>query len=158
MVSSEKGDGLTVSGLAETCAVGLGTIRYYQKIGLITRPEKPKHGGFRRYGQKDVERLQLIRNAQALGFTLKEIGELLRHGEKNECDSLRRIFTSRIATIKDRIHELEVDLKRLVSLNSLCDKECSENRDSDCRLVQSFVRSSMELVERIPFGAKHELT
>lgn len=145
MTCSENDKGLTISGLADAANVGLGTIRYYQKIGLMDRPPKPKHGGFRRYYQKDIDRLKLIRNSQALGFSLKEIGEILKHREQSDCQSLRQLIGSRKTVIKNQIHELESSLERLIGLSSQCDGECSKNGNSNCRLIQSFVSEHYQL-------------
>jgi len=68
---------LTIGKLAEAGGVGVETIRYYQRRGLLAEPERGYHGGVRRYGAQDVRRLRFIRSAQAAGFTLEQIGELL---------------------------------------------------------------------------------
>lgn len=146
MTCPEKNKGLTIGGLADAANVGLGTIRYYQKLGLVDRPPKPKHGGFRRYFQKDVERLHLIRNAQVLGFTLKEISEILKYRERSDCHSLRQLITSRKAVIKNQIHELESNLERLLGLSNRCDGECGKNGRTDCQLIQSFVREHFQFI------------
>lgn len=67
---------LTIGRLAKAAGVIVETIRYYQRIGLHEEPEKPLNG-FRHYPQDTVERVRLIKRAQQLGFSLKEIGELL---------------------------------------------------------------------------------
>ena len=67
--------GMTISGLARSAGVNVETVRYYQRRGLIETP--PRGAGVRRYGAQDVRRLGFIRSAQAAGFTLDQIGELL---------------------------------------------------------------------------------
>src|SRR3546814_20740058 len=65
----------TIGGLAEACGVGVETVRYYQRRGLMEPPARGS--GVRRYGMADVRRLRFIRQAQAAGFSLDELAELL---------------------------------------------------------------------------------
>ena len=73
--------GRTIARLAREGGVGVETVRYYQRRGLLRTPDKSGgsalSGGTRRYGEDDVRRLRFIRQAQAAGFTLEQIGELL---------------------------------------------------------------------------------
>lgn len=144
MTNSGKNEGLTIGGLANAGGVGLGTIRYYQRIGLLASPLKPKNGGFRRYGLKDVERLHLIRNAQALGFSLKEIGEILKLREQSDCQSLRELIVSRQNAIRRRIEALENDLEKLSNLSSCCNQLCKLENVDDCPLIRSLVREKFQ--------------
>src|SRR5262245_18480589 len=66
----------TIGGLAKAAGVGVETIRYYQRRGLLPEPARPP-GEIRRYGETDLKRMKFIRSAQAAGFTLCEIGELI---------------------------------------------------------------------------------
>src|SRR3954468_24758812 len=76
MVRDQAKNSDTIGGLAKAAGVGVETIRYYQRRGLLTEPARPP-GEVRRYGEGDVKRLRFIRSAQAAGFTLNEISELL---------------------------------------------------------------------------------
>jgi len=67
---------MRIGELARSVDVNIETIRYYQRIGLLTLPEKP-YGGMRSYGDEDLQRLRFIRRAQQLGFSLEDIRELL---------------------------------------------------------------------------------
>lgn len=73
--------GMTIAALAREGGVGVETVRYYQRRGLLDEPDRPTGagagGGIRRYGTDDARRLRFIRSAQAAGFTLEQIGELL---------------------------------------------------------------------------------
>ncbi len=72
----------TIAGLAREAGIGVETVRFYQRRGLLEEPERPggpgSAGGFRRYGEVHAERLRFIRAAKTAGFTLAEIAELLR--------------------------------------------------------------------------------
>ena len=67
---------VTFGALAKAAGVGVETVRYYQRRGLLAEPPRPM-GEVRRYGDQDVTRRKFIRSAQSAGFTLSEIGELL---------------------------------------------------------------------------------
>jgi DNA-binding transcriptional MerR regulator len=70
--------GMTIGKLAAAGGVGVETIRYYQRRGLLQEPPRDEfYGGIRRYGAPDVQRLRFIRAAQGAGFTLEQIAELL---------------------------------------------------------------------------------
>ncbi len=62
---------------AQAANVSVETVRFYERRGLIEKPQKPAYGGFRSYSKDTVNRIQFIRNSQTIGFTLQEIGELL---------------------------------------------------------------------------------
>ena len=68
---------MTISALARAGDVGVETVRFYQRSGLLDAPDRPE-GSVRRYGEGDARRLRFIRSAQAAGFTLEQIGELLQ--------------------------------------------------------------------------------
>src|SRR5262252_2623468 len=76
MVRIQTKNSDTIGGLAKTAGVGVETIRYYQRRGLLSQPARPR-GEIRRYSEEDVKRLRFIRSAQSAGFTLAEIGELI---------------------------------------------------------------------------------
>jgi len=75
MVQSQGPTSLTIGQLAAGGNVGVETIRFYQRKGLLETPARD--GGVRRYGSQDLRRLRFIKQAQAAGFTLEEIKELM---------------------------------------------------------------------------------
>ena len=68
---------MTISKAARAAGVGVETIRFYERKGLINQPLKPVDAGFRVYAEETVQRVRFIRQAQQIGFTLREIDELL---------------------------------------------------------------------------------
>jgi len=69
---------MRISDAAKAAGVGVETIRFYERKGLVAQPKKPiLGGGFRSYSRETVERIRFIRQAQEIGFSLKEIKELL---------------------------------------------------------------------------------
>ena len=72
----ENSQGLTVGAFARMAGVHVETIRFYQRKGLLPEPDKP-YGSIRRYGTSDIARVQFVKSAQRLGFSLDEISRLL---------------------------------------------------------------------------------
>ena len=68
---------MTIGKVADVVGVGVETIRFYERRKLIEQPSRPREGGYRNYSDATVKRLHFIRRAQELGFSLKEIAELL---------------------------------------------------------------------------------
>lgn len=107
----------TISRLAASADVHVETVRYYQRRGLLHQPERPT-GGVRRYGPTDVTRLQFIRRAQAMGFALDEIADLLKLTGERSCEQTRQLTERRLADVRSRLDELrqlERDLEHMVA-------------------------------------------
>jgi MerR family transcriptional regulator, copper efflux regulator len=90
-------EALGIGQLARRGGVGIDTVRYYERNGLLT-PQMRLASGYRRYGAIELARLRFIRRAQGLGFTLKEIKQLLAlsaqcpgHGRAADCPILRAL-------------------------------------------------------------------
>jgi MerR family mercuric resistance operon transcriptional regulator len=95
----------TIGQLAAASAVGVETVRYYQRRRLLSQPPRAA-GSIRRYGAGDVARLRFIRRAQELGFTLDEIADLLRLQDGANRATVRRIAAGRLAQIEKRRADL----------------------------------------------------
>lgn len=124
--------GLTIGKLASAGGVGVETIRFYQRKGLLETPTRDS--GIRRYGLEDVRRLRFIRKAQAAGFTLEQIRELLDLDASDDRTRARRMATERVAALDAKIRELKQvrdALKRLAS-------ECGSGSPGPCPILTSF--------------------
>lgn len=110
---------MTIAKLARAGGVGVETVRYYQRRGLLAEPERPA-GGVRHYGADDVGRLRFIRQAQTAGFTLEQIGELIALDSANDRSRARELACSRIAALDARISELQVARDALRQLVDVC--------------------------------------
>jgi len=97
---------LTIARVAEAAEVGVETVRYYERRGLVPQPTR-KAGAYRRYDAKHVARLRFIRRAQELGFTLEEIESLLKLEDGTDRRSIRRISGKRLEQIRARIADLQ---------------------------------------------------
>jgi MerR family mercuric resistance operon transcriptional regulator len=96
---------MTIGALATAASVGVETVRYYQRRGLVAEPPRGL-AGVRRYGAADVARIGFIRRAQELGFSLEEIGTLLQLEDGADRRSIRRIAAARLAQIRMRMADL----------------------------------------------------
>lgn len=125
----------TIGALAQRSGVHVETIRYYQRRGLIGEPARPA-GGIRRYDDQHVGRLRFIRQAQALGFSLDEIGELLKLEDGTQCREARRLGEHRLADVRKRMDEL----RRIESaLSSLVDRCASTQGRLRCPLINELI-------------------
>jgi MerR family mercuric resistance operon transcriptional regulator len=97
---------MTIGALAASAGVGVETVRYYQRRGLLPQPTRSR-GSIRRYGAADAARLRFIRRAQDLGFTLEEIGELLKLQDGTDRRAIRRIAQVRLHQVESRLSDLQ---------------------------------------------------
>jgi MerR family mercuric resistance operon transcriptional regulator len=123
---------MTIARLAAAAGVGVETVRYYQRRGLLSVP--PSAGSVRRYGPEDLRRLRFIRRAQAAGFTLDEIGELLALDRTDDRARVRALATERLAALDSRIAELEQSRAALERLRS----SCASARAGPCPIIEAF--------------------
>jgi MerR family mercuric resistance operon transcriptional regulator len=141
MVRSQGLSRITIAGLARGADVGVETVRYYQRRGLLETPERPistGHGGsVRRYGVEDVRRLRFIRSAQAAGFTLTQIEELLTLDATDDRTRARELARERIAALDAKIEELE---QARASLRRLA-QQCGAGAAGPCPILTSFEQS-----------------
>lgn len=112
---------LTIGTLADRAGVGVETIRFYERKGLVRRPPRPGTG-FRVYPEDLVTRIRFIRQAQALGFTLQDIGGLLalRVTPGTDCAAVRTRAVSKLAIVEGRVAELERIRGALTKLIAAC--------------------------------------
>jgi len=112
---------LTSGQLAEGAGVGIETIRYYERKGLLLPPARSR-SGYRRFPPEAVDRLRFIRQAQYLGFSLKEIQELLslRIDPKASCSEVRQRAQAKIGEIEQRLRGLQRIREVLWKLSEAC--------------------------------------
>ena len=123
---------LTIGSLAAEAGVGVETVRFYQRRGLLAVP--PRAGGIRRYDGRDVDRLRFIKRAQAAGFTLAEISELIALDAGEDRPRARQLAQARIVALDEKIAELKEARTSLARLA----KECGEGRAGPCPIIASF--------------------
>jgi MerR family mercuric resistance operon transcriptional regulator len=134
---------LTIGRLACSAGVNVETVRYYQRRGLIIEPEKPAYG-FRYYPAETVTRIQFIKRAQRLGFTLQEIGNLLDLGD-GHCEDVHELAERKYSEIETQIADLLAMKKSLKRLLGDCE---TRNGTGTCPIVETFAGRNHRLAGR----------
>ncbi len=127
--------GLTIGQLAKESNVHVETIRYYERRGLISKPPRSV-SNYRMYSSENLRRLKFIKHAQGLGFSLKEIKEILslRAIPRARCADVQKYTTRKIEELQERIHSL-TRMRR--SLEKLL-RECSGDLPAtECPILES---------------------
>ena len=132
MVRSQAIKSATIGGLARAGGVGVETVRYYQRRGLLPVPDDGD--GVRRYGEDDLKRLRFIRSAQAAGFTLEQIGELLDLDARDDRPRARTLANQRIAALDAWIAELQAAREALSRLA----RACAHGGSGPCPILSAF--------------------
>ena len=135
MVRNQARKSDTIGGLAKAAGVGVETVRYYQRRGLLPEPARPP-GEVRRYGDTDVKRMRFIRSAHAAGFTLNEIKELLDLDAADDRARARELAAARVAALDEKIAEMREARDALSELAAACAKK----RGGPCPILTAFDR------------------
>lgn len=125
-------ENLTIGSLAAAAGVSVETVRFYQRKALLEVPSRA--GGIRRYDARDVERLRFIKRAQAAGFTLAEIVELIALDATHDRARARKLAGARIAALDAKIAELKDARAALTKLAT----QCGEGGEGPCPIIASF--------------------
>ncbi len=125
---------MTIGKLAEAAGVNVETIRYYQRRGLLEEPAKPLYGQ-RRYSLEQVKRVRFIKRAQALGFTLAEVGQLLLLNEARSCETARALAAHKLGLIDDKLADLRAVR---TALNKLV-RQCDAGNGAECPIIDALV-------------------
>lgn len=123
---AHAGGGLSIGTLSRQCGVHIETIRYYERIGLVPAPDRTA-GGHRSYGPPHVQRLEFVRRARDLGFTLDEIRALLGLAESDQpCADARQVAARHLEDVRGKIAALQRMERVLAGMVDLCDGEGRE--------------------------------
>ena len=133
---------MKIGAVAKRSHIGIETIRYYEREGLLLEPER-RPSGYRQYDESTVERLEYIRRAKELGFTLAEIRELLElsFNAHAGCDHIRQRAEAKIADIEEKVRNLQ-QMKR--SLGKIVERCRKKNSTEDCPLVHKPKRKTSQ--------------
>lgn len=135
---NEKSETMTIGRLASMAGVGIETIRFYQRKGLLPEPAKPL-GGIRRYAATDVRRVRFIKSAQGLGFRLDEIDGLLKLEDGAHCDEARTLAEHKLADVRRKLADLARIESALAALVAQC---CTVTGEVKCPLIASLQETS----------------
>ncbi|MCC7462239.1 MAG: heavy metal-responsive transcriptional regulator [Gammaproteobacteria bacterium] len=119
--------------VARRAEVGIDTVRYYERHGLL-RPSSRSAAGYRRFGELELARLRFIRRAQALGFTLKEVRELLALSARRDVARVKRSAQRKLEDVQGRLDALERIRAGLSSLIGACP---GQGRTADCPILRA---------------------
>jgi MerR family mercuric resistance operon transcriptional regulator len=136
VVTMNKQKPITIGVLAKQAGVGVETVRFYERKGLITQP--PKFSGYRHYSNDDVKRIRVIKKAQKNGFTLEEIKDFLSFDTCSDESrlSIRQKSQDKITEIKQKIVELNSVLHALERFSNTCGTDHENNQD--CHFLDCF--------------------
>jgi MerR family mercuric resistance operon transcriptional regulator len=132
VVQSQARQSLTIGKLAAAGGVGVETIRYYQRRGLLETPTRDRE--IRRYGSDDLRRLRFIRQAQSAGFTLEEIKELLDLDASEDRPRAQELAKARVKALDEKIEELG---RARDALRKLA-RECGSGKAGRCPILAAF--------------------
>ncbi len=123
------GSDLTIGLLAKAAGVNVQTVRYYERRKLLP-PTSRMPSGYRLYSDEALKRLRFIRNAQALGFTLREIAELLnlRVSSATRCGDVKKSAQAKLKGVNEKVRDLQALARALRSLIETCQAGQSTDR------------------------------
>lgn len=125
-------NGMTIGRLAQAAGVGVETVRFYQRRGLLAVPKSA--GAIRRYDAEDLRRLRFIRRAATAGFTLADIEELIRLDATEDRPRAAAMASERLAALDAKIADLEAARTALSRLS----KACSSGGRGPCPILEAF--------------------
>jgi MerR family mercuric resistance operon transcriptional regulator len=113
----------TIGQLANAAGVPTSTVRYYERVGLL-QPSGRSEGNYRLYDEEDLDRLRFIRAAQATGFTIENVFEIVNHSHDNShlCEDVQTLLETRLADVKKRMTDLRHVERVLRSALATCRK------------------------------------
>jgi len=126
-------DSIGIGTLAKRAGVGIDTVRYYERAGLLA-PSRRLASGYRRYTALELSRLRFIRRAQALGFTLSEVRDLLALSAKRDVARVKRSAQAKLADVDQKIAALQKIREGLATLVAACP---GHGRAADCPILQA---------------------
>ncbi len=126
-------ESIGIGALAQRAGVGVQTVRYYERNGLLV-PHARLASGYRQYGELELSRLRFIRRAQTLGFTLKEVRQLLALSAQRDVSRVKRSAQAKLADVEARIAALQKIRDGLAELIKACP---GHGRAADCPILQA---------------------
>jgi Hg(II)-responsive transcriptional regulator len=129
---------LTIGKVASRAGVGVETVRFYERQGLLLEPDR-RASGYRQYGEDVVARLRFIRRAKELGFTLKEVAELLalRHDPAATRSDVRQKVRAKVEDIEAKVRDLQRIREVLLALGETCH---GHGPAGDCPILEAIDR------------------
>jgi len=133
-------ESIRIGALAKRAGVGIDTVRYYERNRLLT-PRDRSASGYRRYGEFELSRLRFIRRAQALGFSLREVRDLLSISTQRDVARIKRTAQAKLADIDQRVLALQRIRNGLATLIAACP---GHGRAADCPILNALSGEKLE--------------
>src|SRR5258706_1483124 len=133
---------LTIGQVARQAGVGVETVRFYEREGLLEEPPR-RASGYRQYSEQVVKRIHFIKRAQKLGFSLKEITELLtlRVDGQTSCEEVKQRTEAKIAEVEQKFSELQRIRQALLQVATLC---TGQGPASACPMLDALEQQEMQ--------------
>jgi len=143
--------GLSIGALSQDTGVNIETIRYYERVGVMPAPERTA-GGFRKYREDHLKRLNFIRRGRELGFSLADLRELLRlvDGHAYTCAQVRTLTLRYLAETRRKI----ADLRRLARVMANMVAKCTGRRVPDCPIIDALFETRPASSQATMAGAR----
>lgn len=137
-------NGFFIGELAKQAQVTIDTIRYYEKIGLLPKPQR-RSSGYRQYDTRTLDRIIFIKQAQELGLSLVEIAELLsfQKNDRSTCLKMQNLLTSKIKNIDQRIAVLHNFRQILTACLAECNSVLAQNADTICPVIEELPHTTI---------------
>ena len=142
---------LTIGELASAVGVSRDTVRYYERLKLLPRPDRTQ-AGYRLYTEEDVERVRFIKQAQSLGLSLDEIKGLLpeRGAGLSECRRVRDLLSTKLRELDEKLAEMQTFRKTLATYLDECEEALAGNRGDCCPVLSEITRPARVRVNKRP--------
>jgi Hg(II)-responsive transcriptional regulator len=133
---------LTIGQVARNAGVGIETIRFYEREGLLEEPPR-RASGYRQYSEQVIKRIHFIKRTQQLGFSLKEITELLllRVDGPTSCEDVKQHAEAKIAEVERKLAELQHMRHALLHVAALC---TGEGPASACPMLDALDQQELQ--------------
>jgi Cu(I)-responsive transcriptional regulator len=130
---------MNIGALAKETGIAAKTIRYYESVGLIAAPAR-SGGNYRIYGERDLATLRFVQRARNLGFSVREVGDLvaLWQDRRRASADVRSLATTHLGEIERKLKELEA---MRATLDHLI-KRCHGNKRPDCPIIDELAMGS----------------
>jgi MerR family transcriptional regulator, mercuric resistance operon regulatory protein len=122
---------LRIGEVAKRSGVTVDTLRYYERLELLPRTGRSA-GGFRLFGPEHVARVQFIKQAQELGFSLEEIKSLLATGGAAECRKVRDLLQQKLSDLDERLKAMRHFRRVLARQLAVCERELQQHGEAAC--------------------------
>ncbi len=136
---------MRVKELADEVGVTADTVRHYTRVGILN-PARDRGNGYKRYGVQERDRLRFAVRARALGFTLDDVVEIIRHADRGNspCPAVRKLIEERFAEVESRFKETQRLYKRMKNAMQAWQTQPDQQPDGEiiCGLIESGEKTS----------------